>query len=108
MFTDGGRLGRDGGYSTPPTNPAPSEHSMMGQMAQLRSTISSAESLARQLEEISDRLVGPVPTSSAAGGEVKRLNPGGFAGGIAECNEQLTELFVRINIATGRISSHIG
>ena len=91
-------------YNEPPRNPSPSEHSMMGQMMQLRATISSAE----MLEEVADRLVGHIPTAQGSASDVSRLNPGGFAGGIAECNEQLTSLFVRINNATGRISNHIG
>ena len=95
-------------YNEPPRNPSPSEHSMMGQMMQLRATISSAEMLVVQLEEVADRLVGHIPTAQGSASDVSRLNPGGFAGGIAECNEQLTSLFVRINNATGRISNHIG
>lgn len=97
-------------YQDRPPATAPSDHSMMGQLAQLRATASTAESLARDLEDIADRLTGgPHPTAAGStGGDVKRLPPSGFAGGIAEVNEQLTSLFVRINNASQRISHHIG
>lgn len=101
------------GIPTPPLNPASSEHSMVGQLARLREMLEGSHALASQLEGVADRLVGPTPTSqSGGGGEVKRLGlsgfAGGFAGGIAECNELLGEFLSRVHIAMSRISSHIG